>query len=143
MSRFFPRAVFLVGLAFPAAFPASSEPPSAWIKIMPAPAPAPGAPPPTHLPSVQPVIVIDRFARARDNLLALVDGRISTSDLGPRELQDVLDFDRQVRGGASATRPLSKRCVEEEVRRHGGRPTRLAWRVIDLKCRSMGRGYPG
>jgi hypothetical protein len=31
-----------------------------------------------------------------------------------------------------------QRCVDEEVDRLGGSPSRLAWRTIDLKCREIG-----
>ena len=34
----------------------------------------------------------ERAIRARDNLEALVQGRLSTSDLSPQDLQDVLDL---------------------------------------------------
>jgi len=77
----------------------------------------------------------DRFVRARDNLLALRDGRRAVGDLTRQELQDVLDLDRQVRGGATDTRSFRERCIENEVRRAGGNPSRLAWEVIRLKCR--------
>jgi hypothetical protein len=90
-------------------------------------APAPQAQvPPEALPG---------FDRARDNLLALRDGRRAVSDLTRQELQDVLDLDRQVRGSAADTRSFRERCIESEVRREGGNPSRLAWEVIRLKCR--------
>lgn len=105
---------------------------------------APGAgqtaesvPTPTPSPQVTDFPVTDRALRARANLEALIAGRLSTSDLSPQELQDVIDFDRMVRGRAIATdtRSFSQRCVDEEVRRNGGNPSRLAWEVIRLKCR--------
>ena len=78
---------------------------------------------------------LDRVARARDNYIALRDGQRSVSDLSPLELQDVLELDRRVRGDYPDTRSTRERCVEEEVRRAGGRPSQLARQVIDLKCR--------
>ncbi|WP_285713827.1 hypothetical protein [Erythrobacter oryzae] len=85
--------------------------------------------PPEALPG------FDRFARARDNLLALRDGRRAVGDLTRQELQDVIDLDRQVRGSAADTRSFRERCIDNEVRREGGNPSRLAWEVIKLKCR--------
>lgn len=78
---------------------------------------------------------LDRFARARDNYIALRDGRIGVNDLTPFELQDVLDLDRRTRGDYPDTRSARERCVEAEVRRAGGRPSKLARQVIDMKCR--------
>lgn len=78
---------------------------------------------------------LDRFARARDNYMALRDGRIGVNDLTAFELQDVLDLDRRVRGDYPDTRSTRERCVDEEVRRAGGRPSKLARQVIDMKCR--------
>jgi hypothetical protein len=78
---------------------------------------------------------LDRFARARDNYIALRDGRRSVNDLTALELQDVLDLDRRVRGDYPDTRTARQRCVDEEVRRAGGRPSQLARQVINLKCR--------
>jgi hypothetical protein len=77
----------------------------------------------------------ERAIRARDNLAALIEGRLSTSDLSPQELQDVLDFERMVRGEGIDNRSPRQQCVDAEVRRNGGSPTRLAWQVIRLKCR--------
>lgn len=78
---------------------------------------------------------LDRFARARDNYIALRDGRISVSDLSAEELQDVLDLDRRTRGDYPDSRTTRERCVDEEVRRAGGRPSQLARQVIAMKCR--------
>lgn len=80
-------------------------------------------------------LALDRFARARDNLIALREGRRAWRDLSPQELQDVIDFDRQVRGDYGDTRSVRQRCIDNEVRREGGNPSRLAWEVIRLKCR--------
>lgn len=77
----------------------------------------------------------ERIARAQANLIALREGRLSVSDLSPLELQDVLDLDRMLRGNAVDTRTPAQQCVDEEVRKAGGRPSRLAWSVIRLKCR--------
>jgi predicted dienelactone hydrolase len=78
---------------------------------------------------------LDRFARARDNYIALRDGRISVSDLSAEELQNVLDLDRRTRGDYPDPRTTRERCVDEEVRRAGGRPSQLARQVIAMKCR--------
>lgn len=78
----------------------------------------------------------DRFARARDNYIALRDGRISVGDLSAEELQDVLDLDARVRGDYPDTRSTRERCVDKEVRRAGGRPSPLARQVIAMKCRN-------
>lgn len=98
---------------------------------------AEGVPTATPSPQAPGFPVADRALRARAHLEALIAGRLSTSDLSPQELQDVIDFDRMVRGRAAATdtRSFSQRCVDEEVRRNGGNPSRLAWEVIRLKCR--------
>ncbi len=80
----------------------------------------------------------DRYQRARRNLEALGRGAIMIRDLGAQDLQDVLDFDRMVRGGALDNRSFAQRCVDSEVQRLNGRPTELAWRVIELKCREIG-----
>lgn len=77
----------------------------------------------------------ERALRARANLEALLQGRLTTRDLTPQELQDVLDFDRMLRGGTSDDRSFDQQCIDREVSRNGGQPTRLAWEVIRLKCR--------
>lgn len=87
-------------------------------------------PSPGHLPG----LANERVLRARDNLEALLGGRISTADLSPLELQDVIDLDRIARGVRADDRTTRQKCVDEEVRRNGGNPSRLAWQVIRLKC---------
>ena len=48
----------------------------------------------------------------------------------------MLELDRTARSGALGdNRSFVQQCIDEEVRRNGGRPTRLAWEVIRLKCR--------
>ena len=95
------------------------------------PAPAPSGAPELPLAPGQ-----ERLARAIANLEALRQGRLFTSDLSPQELQDVLELDRTARSGALGdNRSFVQQCIDEEVRRNGGRPTRLAWEVIRLKCR--------
>lgn len=79
--------------------------------------------------------VLDRFARARDNLIALREGRRTVSELTPLELQDVIEFERRTRGEVVDSRSPGQQCIDDEVRRAGGRPTQLAWQVIRLKCR--------
>lgn len=80
----------------------------------------------------------DRVERARRNLLALRSGTIGVGDLGPQDLQDVLDLDRMLSGGTTDNRSFAQRCVDDEVRRLNGRPSPLARRVIELKCRETG-----
>jgi len=93
-------------------------------------------PPAAHpAPDAQPQQDFDRIARARDNLAALLDGRRSVAELTPLELQDVIAFDTRVRGNRPDTRPTRQRCIDNEVRRLGGRPSQLDWQVIRLKCR--------
>lgn len=93
-------------------------------QVSPAPGPAP------ELTAQQ-----ERIAHARANLIALREGRLSVSDLSAIDLQDVLDLDRMLRGNTVDTRTPEQRCVDDEVRRVGGHPSRLAWSVIELKCR--------
>jgi hypothetical protein len=96
------------------------------------PTPAPG-PPGTPIIPLAPGQ--ERLARAIANLEALRQGRLFTSDLTPEQLQDVLDLDRTARSGALGdNRSFVQQCIDDEVRRNGGRPTRLAWEVIRLKC---------
>jgi len=93
-------------------------------QVSPAPAPSP------ELTAQQ-----ERIARARANLIALREGRLAVSDLSATDLQGVLDLDRMLRGNTVDTRTPRQQCVDNEVRRAGGRPSRLAWSVIELKCR--------
>jgi hypothetical protein len=78
---------------------------------------------------------VDRFARARDNYVALRDGRRAVSELTPEELEDVLELDRRLRGDMPDDRSPKQQCIDNEVRSAGGRPSALAWRVIAMKCR--------
>ncbi|WP_086739113.1 hypothetical protein [Erythrobacter colymbi] len=93
------------------------------------------APDPQAQVDPQAPAALDRYTRARDNLLALREGRRAVRDLTAEELQDVIDFERQLRGDYLDTRTVRQRCVDDEVRREGGNPSRLAWEVIQLKCR--------
>jgi hypothetical protein len=77
----------------------------------------------------------ERVLRARDNLVALRQGRISVADLTPQEQQDVLDLDRMARGEGADNRSFQQQCIDAEVARIKGRPSRLAWEVIRLKCK--------
>lgn len=95
------------------------------------------SPSPAAAPLPDPA-AIDRIARARTQYEALLRGVIGVGDLGPQDLQDVLDFDRMVRGGGLDNRSFAQRCVDDEVQRLNGRPSELAWRVIELKCREVG-----
>jgi hypothetical protein len=126
------RCTMLAGLAVITA--AHAEPPPVTFTGGPSPAPASQPPSPGIIPG-EPTLDQARVARAQANLLALRDGRISVSQLSPDELQDVLDLDRLVRVGATFdNRTFAQHCVDDEVRRAGGWPTRLAWAVIKLKC---------
>lgn len=98
------------------------------------------SPAPVPAPTGSPILPVapgqDRMARAIANLAALREGRLFTSDLSPLELQDVLELERLARSGALGdNRSFVQQCIDEEVRRNGGRPSRLAWEVIRLKCR--------
>lgn len=101
------------------------------VRASPAPAPAPTGSPVLPVAPGQ-----DRIARAIANLAGLREGRLFTSDLSALELQDVLELERLARSGALGdNRSFVQQCIDEEVRRNGGRPSRLAWEVIRLKCR--------
>lgn len=101
------------------------------MRASPAPAPAP-----TGSAAIPVTPGQERLARAIANLEALRQGRLFTSDLTAQDLQDVLELDRLSRSGALAdNRSFVQQCVDEEVRRNGGQPSRLAWEVIKLKCR--------
>lgn len=96
------------------------------------PTPAPAAP---GTPIIPVAPGQERLARAIANLEALRQGRRFTSDLSPEELQDVIELDRTARNGALGdNRSFVQQCIDDEVRRNGGRPSRLAWEVIRLKC---------
>lgn len=82
----------------------------------------------------------DRPARARANYEALLSGNLSVGDLSAQDLQDVIDFERLLRGDTVDSRSPEQACVEREVRRAGGRPSPLAQQVIALKCRRIGGG---
>lgn len=111
---------------------AQAEPQQLRVGPAATPTPKPNFPDPVYgLPGAP----TERAARARANLEALLQGRIFTNDLSPQDLQDVIDFDRMARGVGSDTRSFRQQCIDEEVQRNGGNPTRLAWEVIRLKCR--------
>lgn len=123
-------AVLFAGLMIAAS--AHSEPP--LLRVGPAATP-PAAPAPSPVPTYGFLgDYNERAARARANLEALILGRIYTSDLSPHDLQDVIDLDRMARGVPPDTRSFQQQCIDDEVARNGGRPTRLAWEVIKLKC---------
>ncbi len=118
-----------LGLALPAAAHRQQDRPQITVRT-----PPPEMPPPPAA-GQPPLAVQDRFARARDNFIALRDGRLSVSDLTDLELQDVLDLDRALRERTPGTRSPQQQCIDDEVRRAGGQPSQLEWKVIDLKCR--------
>lgn len=129
-----PASTFLLILLLLAA-PARAEPP---MSVTPSRTPTPRSTPSSDpwfgdtygLPGAS----SERALRARDNLRALLEGRIYTSDLSPQDLQDVIDFDRMARGVTPDNRSFKQQCIDDEVARNGGNPTRLAWEVIRLKC---------
>ena len=122
-----------VGLVLTSGAQAEPAPPQSEPLFTSKPAPPP-APPPLSPQIGLPGAATDRAVRARNNLTALLGGRIYTSDLSLQELQDVLDFERAARTGYADNRSFQQQCVDEEVRRNRGNPTRLAWEVIRLKC---------
>lgn len=126
--------MLFAGLILASGAQAEASPPRSEPMFTSKPAPAPSPPPPLSPQAGLPGAATDRAVRARNNLTALLGGRIYTSDLSPQELQDVLDFERAARGGFSDNRSFQQQCVDEEVRRNRGNPTRLAWEVIRLKC---------
>lgn len=119
----------VVALALPVVTSGAGAQP---VRVTPAPPqPSPAAPDAAG----QIPVVPDRFVRARQNLTALLEGRVAVSALSPEELQDVLELDRMLRAGREEVATPRQQCVDDEVRRAGGRPSRLAWEVIRLKCR--------
>ena len=101
------------------------------------PPPEPPAPPTAQMPpqGTAPVLA-DRITRARDNLVALREGRRSVAELTPEELQDVVAYERRLHGDAVFdARSFRQRCIDAEVKRAGGQPSELEWTVIRLKCR--------
>lgn len=84
-------------------------------------------------PGVDPV----RLNRARNNYVALREGRRQVAQLTVQELEDVAALDRALRGAAD-TRTPAQRCVDAELRLLGTPPSDLARRVIDIKCREAG-----
>jgi hypothetical protein len=126
------RMVLVVALGAQSAFalPAQAHQ-AAETRLLVRPSPAVSA---TPAPDQQ-AAMLERFARARDNLVALREGRRAVSDLSPQELQDVLDYERRVRGDYPDTRSARQQCIDDEFRRAGGRPSPLARQVIALKCR--------
>jgi hypothetical protein len=116
----------LAGLLIPAA---------ATAQITAEASPAPATRQAEPLPGTYPRPSYERALKARAHLEALLAGRLSTADLSPQELQDVLDLDRIARGATGDSRSTRQKCVDEEVRRNGGTPSRLAWEVIRMKCR--------
>lgn len=78
---------------------------------------------------------LDRLAKARNNLAAILDGRLNIHALTPQEMQDVIELDRALRANTAEPRSFRQQCIDDEVRRAAGTPSRLAWQVIRLKCR--------
>jgi hypothetical protein len=120
--------MLLAGLMITAS--AQAEQPQMRVRPAETPTPAPSPGDTYGLPGAP----TERALRARANLEALLAGRIYTNDLSPQDLQDVLDFERMARGVVPDNRSFQQQCIDEEVRRNGGNPTRLAWQAIRLKC---------
>lgn len=126
--RIFAAVAALAGLAL--AGVAGAQQPSATGK--PAPTVRQNVP---DRPAEIPAVSNERAMQALANLEALRQGRLFVSDLSPQAMQDVLDLDRMLRGEGTDNRSYVQQCIDAEVSRAGGRPTRLAWEVIRLKCR--------
>ena len=71
-------------------------------------------------------------AQARVIYQQLLNGQLQISELSPQQLAELVEIDKQLRADK---RSVSQRCVDEETERAGGRPSYLARRVIDMKCR--------
>jgi len=113
--------------------PAQADPPARSSQIVIRPAAPTGTPSPAPDASS-----LERIARAQANYAALTRGDISVRDLTAQDLQDIVDLDRALREGQPDARTFAEKCIDDEVRRAGGRPSRLAWQVIELKCRELG-----
>lgn len=121
-------STLLAGFAIVTA--AHAGPPAPTFASGPSPAqanPSPAVPAPSAMGT-------ERARRAQAHLEAVLQGRVAINELSPQDLQDVLDLDRALRGGITDNRTFAQQCVDEEVRRNGGAPSRLAWEVIKLKC---------
>lgn len=123
------RWIAAVALAF--AMSASAQ----TMTVVPPPSPQqPAVQQPVEVPSY---VLADRIARARENFVALREGRRSVAELTPAELQDVIAYDRKLSGGLVLDgRSYRERCIDSEVKRAGGKPSELEWAVIRLKCRN-------
>jgi hypothetical protein len=82
-------------------------------------------------------LAADRWAQARANYQALLSGGKQLTDLTPQEQADIVALDRYIREHPD-TRTPSQRCVDDEIAHAGGTVTRLARRIIDMKCREPG-----
>ncbi|WP_156678602.1 hypothetical protein [Sphingomonas profundi] len=74
-----------------------------------------------------------RADRARQTYEALVSGRTPPGQLSPQQRADIAALVRSL-GTPRDARTLSRRCVDQELKREGGAPSDLARRVIDMKC---------
>ena len=110
-----------------------ADPPSSGYGVVMRAEPSMRQNPPAN-PVAPPPVLDERVLRAQANLQALWQGRLFVSDLSPQAMQDVIDLDRMLRGQGAGNRTFAQQCIDDEVRRAGGQPTRLAWEVIKLKC---------
>ena len=81
---------------------------------------------------------IDGFdwTRARDNYVALVEGRKQFHHLTPLEQRELLEFRRVVNEGPPDPRSPRERCIDEQrARLRDKRMTELDRRHIDMVCR--------
>ncbi|MBJ7438802.1 MAG: hypothetical protein JHD35_07230 [Sphingopyxis sp.] len=74
--------------------------------------------------------------RALRNYELLRSGAKGLHDLSDAERRELAALAQLMREGKSVDRRTPRqRCVDEEVAREGKKPSELAMRVIDLKCR--------
>ncbi|QIQ86486.1 hypothetical protein [Erythrobacter sp.] len=115
--------------------PLAADPPPTRVIVTPAPTES-DAPPPAASPARK--ARTSRFERARANLLAIEQGRLSLGELTRQDLRDVIELERILRDDRKPVTTHEEQCIAMEVRREGGRPSRLAWHAIRLKCREIG-----
>jgi len=77
-------------------------------------------------------------ARAQRNYELLLRGEKSLEQLSPQEFAEVRALDNAARARANRDkRSPRQKCLDDEIKRSGGTPTRLELRVIDLKCSQL------
>lgn len=76
-------------------------------------------------------------ARAQRNYEAVLAGQKTLDQLSPQEFAEVRALDNAARGRAalrSDKRSPRQKCLDEEIKRAGGSPSRLELSSIELKC---------